>query len=168
MLALRVGWRYHATIIWNEGNISRRTAWGSWRSASAPHVIAPVEAIIVLYKDAWKRDRRGQSSISSDDFKNWVLGIWDFSGESARRIGHEAPFPRELPRRCIQLFSYVDDLVLDPFVGSGTTMIEAIQGGRQTIGIEIEPRYVELARRRIKAETGVELAVDSGTGKKDG
>ena len=168
MLALHVGWRYHTTIIWNEGNISRRTAWGSWRSASAPHVIAPVEAIIVLYKDVWKRDRRGQSSISGDDFKNWVLGIWDFGGESARRIGHEAPFPRELPRRCIQLFSYVDDLVLDPFVGSGTTMIEAIQSGRRAIGIEIEPRYVELARRRVAAETGVELAVDSTIGMKDG
>ena len=121
-------------------------------------------------KDAWKRDRRGQSSISSDDFKNWVLGIWQFlSGESARRIGHEAPFPRELPRRCIQLFCLCQtSLVLDPFVGSGTTMIEAIQGGRQTIGIEIEPRYVELARQRVAAETEVELTVDSGTGKKDG
>lgn len=157
-LAMRVGWRYHATIIWNEGNISRRTAWGSWRSASAPHVIAPVEAIIVLYKGEWKRDRRGESTIDADDFKNWVFGIWEFGGESAKRIGHEAPFPRELPRRCIQLFSYVDDLILDPFLGSGTTMIEAILAGRQAIGIEIEPRYVELAHERVEAEAGVNLA----------
>lgn len=156
-LALDIGWRYHATIIWNEGNISKRTAWGSWRSASAPHVIAPVEAIIVFYKDRWKRDRRGESSISGEDFKNWVLGIWEFGGESAKRIGHEAPFPRELPRRCIQLFSYVGDVVLDPFVGSGTTMIEAILAGRRAIGIEIEPRYVRLAQGRIAKETGLEL-----------
>ena len=156
-LALNIGWRYHATIIWNEGNISRRTAWGSWRSASAPHVIAPVEAIIVLYKHDWKRDRRGESSISGEDFKNWVFGIWDFNGESAKRIGHEAPFPRELPRRCIQLFSYVDDVVLDPFVGSGTTMIEAILAGRRAIGIEIEPHYVKLAQQRIAKETGFDL-----------
>ncbi|MCY4106854.1 MAG: site-specific DNA-methyltransferase [Chloroflexi bacterium] len=157
-LALRVGWRYHATIIWNEGNISRRTAWGSWRSASAPHVIAPVEAIIVLYKGEWKRNRRGESSIGADDFKDWVWGIWEFPGESAKRIGHEAPFPLELPRRCIQLFSYVGDLILDPFAGSGTTLIEAIRSGRRAIGIEIEPHYIALARRRIATEAGVNLA----------
>ena len=160
MLALDVGWRYHATIIWNEGNISRRTAWGSWRSASAPHVIAPVEAIIVLYKDNWKRAHKGESSISSEDFINWVFGIWEFNGESAKRIGHEAPFPRELPRRCIHLFSYKNDVVLDPFLGSGTTMIEAILAGRRSIGIEIEQRYVELAKERIAKETGLELSAE--------
>ena len=157
VMAMRIGWRYHATIIWNEGTISRRTAWGSWRSASAPHIIAPVEVILVLYKEEWKRDRRGESSISGDDFIDWVLGIWKFGGEKAKRIGHTAPFPRELPKRCIQLFSYVGDVVLDPFLGSGTTMIEAILGGRRAIGIEIEPHYVELAQRRIAAVTTVEL-----------
>ena len=151
-LAMRVGWRYHATILWNEGNISRRTAWGSWKSASAPHVIAPVEVIIVLYKDAWKRQRQGTSDISGEDFKNWVLGIWDFNGASAKRIGHEAPFPRELPKRCIKLFSFVGDTVLDPFCGSGTTMIEAIDNQRIAWGIEIEEKYCQLAAQRIERE----------------
>ena len=74
-VALNAGWRYHSTIIWNEGNISRRTAWGSWKSASAPHIIAPVEVILVLYKDAWKRQRQGESDITADEFKDWVLGV---------------------------------------------------------------------------------------------
>ncbi len=71
-IALKLGWKYHATIIWNEGNISRHTAWGSWKSASAPHIIAPVEVIIILYKDVWKRERRGENDITGDEFKDWV------------------------------------------------------------------------------------------------
>lgn len=156
-LALQVGWKYHATILWNEGNISRRTAWGSWKSASAPHVIAPVEVIVVLYKDAWKRQRQGVSDISGEDFKNWVLGIWNFSGESSKRIGHEAPFPRELPKRCLKLFSFVDDTVLDPFCGSGTTMIEAINNRRIAWGIEIEKKYCQLTVQRIERECNTGL-----------
>lgn len=151
-LALKVGWKYHATILWNEGNISRRTAWGSWKSASAPHIIAPVEVIIVLYKDEWKRLRQADSDITSDEFKNWVLGIWSFNGESGKRIGHEAPFPRELPRRCIKLFSFIGDTVLDPFCGSGTTMIEAIENKRIACGIEIEEKYCQLTMQRIERE----------------
>ena len=147
-IALEVGWKYHSTIIWNESNISRRTAWGSWRSASAPHVIAPVEVIIVLYKDEWKRKHQGKSDITADEFKSWVLGLWTFPGESAKRIGHEAPFPRELPKRCIKLFSFVDDMILDPFLGSGTTLIEAIANNRKAIGIEIDEEYCDLALNR--------------------
>ena len=153
-LAMKIGWNYHSTIIWNEGNISRRTAWGSWKSASAPHVIAPVETIIVLHKGEWKRNKKGKNNISKDEFMEWVLGLWTFNGESAKRIGHEAPFPRELPKRCIKLFSYVDDTILDPFLGSGTTLIEASATERNGIGIEIEPNYCELAKKRIHKEGG--------------
>ena len=150
--ALDAGWKYHATIIWNEGNISKNTAWGSWLSASAPHVIAPVEVVVVLYKDEWKRERQGKSDISKDDFMEWVRGVWSFPGAHGKRIGHDAPFPRELPRRCIRLFSFVDDIVFDPFVGSGTTMIEALECGRRAIGVEKEPRYCKLANNRIQKE----------------
>lgn len=158
-IAMEAGWGYHATIVWNEGNISRRTAWGSWKSASAPHVIAPVETIIVLYKDMWRRGNQGTSTISGDDFKEWVCGIWTFPGESGTRIGHEAPFPRELPKRCIQLLSFKEDTVLDPFNGSGTTMIEAISNGRRAIGVELSYPYCELAQRRILKECGVRLEI---------
>jgi len=155
--AMDAGWLYHATIIWNENNISRRTAWGSWKSASAPHVIAPVETIIVLYKNSWKRENKGQDDITGEEFKDWVLGSWSFNGESAKRVGHEAPFPKELPKRCIKLFSFVGDTVLDPFSGSGTTMIEALNNDRNSIGIELEPKHCQTSIRRIEKECGQKL-----------
>ena len=160
-IAMDVGWKYHATIVWNEGNISRRTAWGSWMSASAPHVIAPVETIIVLYKDEWKRLRPGNSDIRRDEFKEWVFGVWCFNGENGTRIGHEAPFPRELPKRCIKLFSFEGDVVLDPFVGSGTTMVEAINNNRFAVGIEKEKEYCKLTLNRVKKECNLELKQSS-------
>ena len=156
-IAMAVGWKYHATVIWNEGNISRRTAWGSWKSASAPHIIAPVETIIVMYKDDWKRERPGENDITGDEFKDWVGGRWNFNGESGKRIGHEAPFPRELPKRCIKLFSFVGDTVLDPFLGSGTTMIEAAMNGRNAVGLELEGKYCSLSITRINKECGLQL-----------
>jgi len=160
-IAMRAGWKYHATVVWNEGNISRRTAWGSWKSASAPHIIAPVETIIIFYKENWKRERQGTSDISGDEFKEWVLGIWAFNGESAKRIGHEAPFPRELPKRCIKLLSFPGDTILDPFSGSGTTMIEAITQGRVALGIEQEKKYCDLTINRIDKECGLKLRKSS-------
>lgn len=148
-IAKSVGWKYHSTIIWNEGNISRRTAWGSWLSASAPYVIAPVELILVLYKNEWKKQYKGESDISKMEFMEWTNGLWTFSGESKKRIGHPAPFPRELPRRCIKLFSFVGDTIFDPFLGSGTTLIEAMINNRKGIGFELDLNYCELAKNRI-------------------
>ncbi|MHA1686052.1 MAG: DNA-methyltransferase [Candidatus Heimdallarchaeaceae archaeon] len=148
-LAKKVGWKYHSTIIWNEGNISRRTAWGSWLSASAPYVIAPVETIVVFYKDSWKKKRKGDSDITKEEFIDWTNGLWSFSGESKKKIGHPAPFPIELPKRCIKLFSYSSDVVLDPFLGSGTTVIVAHMLKRKAIGVEIDKKYFELAIKRI-------------------
>jgi site-specific DNA-methyltransferase (adenine-specific) len=149
-IAKKLGYRYHSTIIWNEGNISRRTAWGSWMSASAPYVIAPVELIVVLYKKTWKRSSAGQSDIKRKEFMDWTNGLWTFNGESRKRAGHPAPFPLELPRRCIKLFSYVGDTVLDPFTGSGTTLAAAAGCGRLAIGIEIEKKYCAVARTRLR------------------
>ncbi len=151
-IAKAVGWEYHSTIIWNEQNISRRTAWGSWLSARAPYVIAPVEVIIVLYKKQWKKIKNGVSDITRKEFLEWTNGVWNFVGESKRRVGHPAPFPVELPRRCIKLFSYVDDTILDPFLGSGTTLISCAQTNRRGVGVEIDASYCELAKRRILRE----------------
>jgi len=155
-VAQKAGWKYHSTIIWNEGNISRRTAWGSFMSASAPYVIAPVELIVILYKEQWKKETGSlKSDILKEEFINWTNGIWTFNGESKKKIGHPAPFPRELPRRCIKLFSYIGDIVFDPFAGSGTTLIEASINKRIGIGLEIDEKYCELAKNRIVSETTV-------------
>lgn len=149
-IAKKVGFKYHSTIIWNEGNISRRTAWGSWLSAAAPYVIAPVEVIIVLYKKNWKKiSGSKQSDITKKEFMDWTNGVWTFSGESKKRIGHPTPFPIELPYRCIKLFSFVDDIVLDPFLGSGTTLLACLKTNRRGIGVDIDHQYCRLAKKRI-------------------
>ncbi|MCL1948048.1 MAG: site-specific DNA-methyltransferase [Chitinivibrionia bacterium] len=153
-IAQKVGWKYKSTIIWNEGNISRRTAWGSWKSASAPVVIAPVELIVILYKDEWKKTNGSKiSDITGEEFKNWTQGVWVFNGESKRRIGHPAPFPKDLPYRCIKMFSYVGDVIFDPFAGSGTTLLVAQNLGRKSVGVELDEKYCELAKDRIIRET---------------
>lgn len=155
-IAKKIGWKYHSTIIWNEGNISRRTAWGSWLSARAPYVIAPVEVIVVLYKNTWRKTSgSGKSDITKKEFIDWTSGVWNFSGESKKKVGHPAPFPIELPKRCIKLFSFVDDVVLDPFLGSGTTLIAAYLYHRKAVGVEIDEKYCQLALNRLKNEAKI-------------
>jgi site-specific DNA-methyltransferase (adenine-specific) len=153
-IAQDVDFKYQTTIVWNEGNISRRTAWGSFQKASAPYVIAPVELIVVFYKKKWKKTSgSNQSTIEKEDFLNWTNGLWTFNGESKKRIGHPAPFPLELPKRCIQLFSYKWDIVLDPFAGSGSTLVEACLNDRIGYGIDIDRDYCALAHSRLQKET---------------
>jgi site-specific DNA-methyltransferase (adenine-specific) len=155
-IAQKIGWKYHSTIVWNEGNISRRTAWGSWLSASAPFVIAPVELIVVLYKDNWKKTGgTKKSDINKQDFMDWTNGLWTFNGESKKRIGHPAPFPIQLPHRAIKLFSFIRDVVFDPFTGSGTTLVAAGNNDRIGIGLEIDKSYCEIAKQRVLLETGM-------------
>ncbi|PIU68067.1 MAG: site-specific DNA-methyltransferase [Armatimonadetes bacterium CG07_land_8_20_14_0_80_40_9] len=155
-IAKQVGWKYHSTIVWNEQNISRRTAWGSWLSASAPYVIAPVEVIVILYKKQWKKvSGSRKSDISKKEFMDWTNGVWNFMGESKKRIGHPTPFPVELPKRCIRLFSFVDDTVLDPFLGSGSTLIACVLTNRKGIGIEIDNNYCKLAKQRLIREAEI-------------
>jgi len=155
-----VGWTYQTSIVWNEQNISRRTAWGSWLSPSAPFVTAPVEMIAVFYKDSFRRPakdgRRGD--ITRDEFLAWTLGMWTFAGANPRRVGHPAPFPEELPRRLIKIYSYPEDLVLDPFSGSGTTLVAAKRLGRSSLGVEINPKFCDLTIRNVQS---VELAAAS-------
>lgn len=156
-LAKHIGWRYHSSIIWNEGNVSRRTAWGSWLSASAPYVIAPVETIVVLYKHAWKKTSGSkQSDIERQEFIDWTNGLWTFNGQNKKGAGgHPAAFPLELPKRCIKLFSFVGDTIFDPFVGSGSSLIAASILGRKGIGVEIDSEYCQIAVNRLEREASV-------------
>jgi len=147
--AVRAGFKYNFTIIWNEGNISSGTANGTFAKADSPYVIAPVETIIVLYRENWAKPGGGVSTITAPDFKTCVNGLWTFPGEKASKIGHPTPFPVELARRCIQLFSYFGDTVLDPFLGSGTTLVACTNDDRKGIGVEISPAFCDLARVRV-------------------
>ena len=152
-IAQDVGWKFNSHITWNKTQISNRIARGSFMMASAPNINSPIEAIVVFYKDEWKKTGgSGISDTTSEEFISWVDGVWTIGCESRKRIGHPAPFPREIPRRLIKLFSFVGDTVLDPFAGSGTTLIEAQLNNRIGIGLELSPEYCELAKKRIVKE----------------
>ena len=141
-----LGFIYNTTILWLERNVSKRTAWGSWLSASDPWVNTAAEAILVLSHKTRKREGK-HSDLERDEFMDWTLGIWDFPGEN-RTKKHPAPFPEELPRRLIKLYSFPTDTVLDPFVGSGTTAVVAKRLKRNVIGVDINSEYCKMARQR--------------------
>lgn len=150
--ALSQGWKFRSIILWKKST-ARRTCWGSWLSASAPNIVQPFESILVFHKGDWKRGK-GESDIESEEFKDWTQGIWEFRGEVAKHVGHPAPFPIELPKRLIKLFSFKTDTILDPFMGSGTTAMACNALGRTFIGIEKEAKFVDLAYNRIGLQYG--------------
>lgn len=139
-------------IIWDKGaSSSASTAWGSWRSASNPTLRDAHEYILVFSKDSFRRDRVDgrKDTIQKEEFLEFTKSVWTFSAESARKVGHPAPFPIELPYRLIQLYTFEGEVVLDPFMGSGQTALAALRSGRHFVGYEINAAYVELAERRI-------------------
>ncbi len=150
---LQTGFLPMGEIIWQKGRgASGSCAWGSWQSASAPRLRDLHEYLLVFAKQAYSRPDKGESDISREDFMAATLSVWEIPAESARKIGHPAPFPLALAARVIQLYSYVGDVVLDPFAGSGTTCVAAKQLGRYYVGVEINPAYVALAEKRLQAE----------------
>jgi DNA modification methylase len=134
-------------IIWDQKNSGCGTQWGSWRSPSAPHIQHVTERIIIGYKNRWKLYKRGESDISPEEFIKFTSDLWSFNSEMRRN--HPAPFPEELPYRCLKLFSWQGDIVLDPFMGSGTTGLVCKKLNRNYIGIDNNHEYVEYARKRI-------------------
>ena len=140
-------------IIWNKAaSASASTAWGSWRSASNPTLRDVHEYILVFSKGTFRRQRLldRQSTITRDEFLEYSKSVWNFPAEPARKIGHPAPFPKELPHRLIQLYTFSREVVLDPFMGSGQTAIAALQTDRYFVGYELEPKYVDLCEKRIR------------------
>lgn len=150
---LDIGFLMRGEIIWNKDkSASPSTAWGSWLSAQNPTLRDIHEYILVFSKDTFKRGNplKRQSTITRDEFLEFTKSVWVFPAVSAKKVGHPAPFPIELPYRCIQLYTFKGEIVLDPFMGSGQTAIAAIKSGRYFIGYEINQNYVKLAERRIK------------------
>jgi site-specific DNA-methyltransferase (adenine-specific) len=147
-----LGFLMRGEIIWNKaGSASPSTAWGSWKSASNPTLRDVHEYILVFCKQTFKRQNPSHrpSTISSEEFMEFNKSVWTFPAESARKVGHPAPFPVELPRRLIQLYTFEGEVVLDPFMGSGQTAIAARLCRRHYIGYETNAAYIQLAGQRI-------------------
>jgi modification methylase len=154
---LGIGYLMRGEIIWNKAaSASASTAWGSWQSATNPVLRDIHEYILIFSKDTFRRSGEDkESTISRDEFLEWTKSVWTFPAISAKKIGHPAPFPEELPHRLIQLYSFKGDVVLDPFAGSGTTCLAALMDGRAYVGYEIREEYSELARNRIKEHSRI-------------
>ena len=153
--AIQLGFLMRGEIIWNKAaSASPSTAWGSWKSASNPILRDVHEYILVFCKQSFKRQNPSKrlSTITRDEFLEYNKSVWNMKAESARKVGHPAPFPVELPRRLIQLYTFENEIVLDPFMGSGQTAIAARKSHRQYIGYEIDENYVALANQRIQKE----------------
>jgi len=139
-------------IIWDKGaSSSVSTAWGSWKSASNPTLRDAHEYILVFSKGDYRRGRlEGRSdTITKEQFLEFTKSVWDFPAESARKVGHPAPFPVELPYRLMQLYTFDGEVVLDPFMGSGQTALAALKCGRHYVGYETNAEYIRLAEKRI-------------------
>ena len=152
---LEIGYLMRGEIIWNKAaSASPSTAWGSWLSATNPVLRDIHEYILIFCKETFSREKRDKkNTIKKEQFLEWTKSVWTFPAVSAKKIGHPAPFPEELPYRLIQLYSFKDDVVLDPFVGSGTTCLAALKAGRKYVGYDNNPEYVKLARDRIRVYT---------------
>jgi DNA modification methylase len=157
-------------LIWQKGEgASGSCAWGSYRGASNPVLRDITERVIVASKGRFDRARTvreraseglpHESTLMADEFMALTLDVWSMPPESARRVGHPAPFPVELPEALIRLYTFAGDLVLDPFMGSGSALVAAARLGRRYVGYDLDPAYVEIARRRVAStETEPEAA----------
>lgn len=150
-------------VIWKKADgASGSVAWGSYRKATNPVLRDITERVIIASKGRFDRAKSPKqrqalelpfdTKITADEFMEATLDVWEIPAESAQRARHPAPFPVGLPMRLINLYTYEDDLVLDPFMGSGTTLVAAIKRGRRAIGYDLEPAYVAIARERVAAE----------------
>ncbi len=151
-IMINCGFNMRGEIIWNKSaGAGVSTAWGSWQSASNPTLRDVHEYILVFSKGDYKREAKGkQNTITKEQFIEWTKSIWTMNPERARKIGHPAPFPEELPFRLLQLYSFTNDIILDPFAGSGTTGVAALRSGRKFIGYEISEVYKSLADKRFE------------------
>jgi len=156
-------------IIWNKGYGQVGTAWGSFRMPSDPALADQHEYILVFRKYGERFRPKNFNKINVFNFKSWRNSMWNIPPAKASKINHVAPFPIEIPRRLITLYSFENETVLDPFVGSGTTLIAADRLGRNSTGIETQKDYCELTYKMLKEETGqTKLSGEQSTIEKEG
>lgn len=151
-MMIEIGFKMRGEIIWNKGaGAGVSMAWGSWQSASNPVLRDTHEYILVFSKGSFERKKPEgkENTIAKEQFMEWTKSVWVMNPESAKKVGHPAPFPIELPYRLIQLYTYKGEIVLDPFMGSGSTAIAALKSDRKYVGYDIDPEYIKLAEERI-------------------
>lgn len=147
-----IGFLPMGEIIWRKSKGSNgNCAWGSFQSARSPRLRDVHEYILVFAKQSFSRPDKGASDISREEFMQATLSVWEIPPASARQTGHPAPFPVSLAERVIRLYSYTGDVVLDPFMGSGSACVAAQQNNRHYAGFDISEAYCELAKKRLEA-----------------
>ncbi len=162
-------------IIWQKADgASGNCAWGSFRSAGNPVIRDLTERVIIASKGRFDRARSAarrsveglphRNSIGAEDFMASTLDVWSIQPESATKVGHPAPFPIELPAQLISLYTYEDDLVVDPFLGSGSTVVAATMLGRRGVGYDLDSNYVALAQERVAAAATAQTSALRGDG----
>ena len=145
-----IGFLCLTTIIWNKNTTSNRAAWGSFMSPSCPSFPRCYEFVLIFSKSK-KLIHKGETTITKENFIKWANGMWTITPET-KDMGHPAAYPIELPIRCIEMLTYKSDVILDPFMGSGTTAVACIKEQRHYIGFEIDKEYYDIALKRIKQE----------------
>jgi site-specific DNA-methyltransferase (adenine-specific) len=149
-----IGFLMRGEILWDKGSsASPSTAWGTYLKAGNPVLRDVHEYILVFCKQSFSRPnpQKRKSTISRDEFLEYTKSVWRFPAERATQVGHPAPFPVELPYRLIQLYTFENEVVLDPFVGSGSTCLAALKSGRKYIGYDIDREYCKLAMHRVES-----------------
>jgi len=146
-----VGLKFHTIIVWDKGAVLKNN-FGSM-DAQNPFCVQRTEAILVFYKNSWKRE--GKSFIRKDRYLKLTEGYWQIPGPK-QNLGHPAPFSEKLVEAIIELFVLEGDVVMDPFMGTGTTLVVAKRYGLKAIGIDISERYCWTAKRRCERVQGVQ------------
>lgn len=170
MLQDRLGLLLRGEVVWRKARgAGGNCAWGSFKQPANPVLRDLTERVVIASKGRFDRAIKGperahlglpsQPSTTADEFMDATLDVWELAPESATRVGHPAPFPVELPQRLIDLYTYRDDVVLDPFMGSGTTAVAAVRTGRHYLGYDTDDGYARAARERVAAEVEGALAV---------
>lgn len=150
---IKEGLIWKGEIIWEKNNYNcKYCTWGSWKSPSSPYLKYSWEFVEIFCKNSLKKEGDKNSiDIDSEEFKKWVYGRWNIAPErNMKHYNHDAMFPEELVKRLLKLFSYENDIVLDPFNGAGTTTKVAKQLNRRFIGIDISDEYCNTAVNRLK------------------
>jgi modification methylase len=150
-----IGLLLRGEIVWQKAaGAGGSCAWGSWQSAKNPTLRDVHEYVLVASKGQYQRGRAGEDTISKEEFLEATTSVWTMKPASARSIGHPAPFPVELPARLIELYTFAGDLILDPFIGSGSTAVAAVRTGRRFVGYDTNEAYLDIARARVEDALG--------------